>query len=412
MGERPDVPASPEYKVYRSRRGPLARRRRPDALRERRSREPRRREPREPARAARDHPGRVLKWVALAIAGWLLLSLVLFLISAQTQDGVSRRGRGGAVERRQPPDGQHDPRARLRRADRGLDRRVPAGPGRADSIMLLHVGLGSVRKLSILRDSLAEIPGHGSEDQRRLRVRRPALMIETVEGFLGNGLEINHLVEVDFENFPELIDALGGIDVDNKSAIRSPPFDNFWKGLRFGKGELTWTGGGARLRAGAQERLRPGRGRPRPRRAPAAGPDARSDAVISPARSSGSAGELGGPQTIRSDMKGPAARAVHRPRDRRADDDRVLEASCCRGGALAIPDEEKADGCGSSGRRLVARRPTAPVPRGAQSDDLEALRARSSAWASTRSRTSRSRLVAAVRGGRLDDSPAAPFFLP
>ena len=30
---------------------------------------------------------------------------------------------------------------------------------------------------------------------------------------MGNGVEVNHLIEVDFENFPKLIDSLGGIDV-------------------------------------------------------------------------------------------------------------------------------------------------------------------------------------------------------
>src|SRR5262245_47020715 len=32
-------------------------------------------------------PGRVLKWVALAIGAWLALSLVLFLVSAQIEQG-------------------------------------------------------------------------------------------------------------------------------------------------------------------------------------------------------------------------------------------------------------------------------------------------------------------------------------
>ena len=39
-------------------------------------------------------------------------------------------------------------------------------------------------------------------------------MIETVEGFMGNGVEIGHLIEVDFDDFPKLIDALGGITVN------------------------------------------------------------------------------------------------------------------------------------------------------------------------------------------------------
>src|SRR4029450_6660366 len=37
----------------------------------------------------------------------------------------------------------------------------------------------------------------------------PALAIRTVEGYLG--IPVNHLVEVNFENFPQLIDALGGV---------------------------------------------------------------------------------------------------------------------------------------------------------------------------------------------------------
>jgi anionic cell wall polymer biosynthesis LytR-Cps2A-Psr (LCP) family protein len=41
---------------------------------------------------------------------------------------------------------------------------------------------------------------------------------------------------VDFQDFPELIDALGGITVDVPTKICSPPFDNFWKGLTFEKG--------------------------------------------------------------------------------------------------------------------------------------------------------------------------------
>ena len=118
-----------------------------------------------------------------------------------------------------------------------------SGPSRADTIMVVHSELGAVRKLSIPRDTEAEIPGHGSRKiNAAYALGGPALTIETVEGFLGNGLEINHLVEVDFEDFPAFIDALGGITVNNKTRICSPPFDNFWKGLHFRKGELDLDG--------------------------------------------------------------------------------------------------------------------------------------------------------------------------
>ena len=53
---------------------------------------------------------------------------------------------------------------------------------------------------------------------------------------------MNHVVEVDFKNFPDFIDSLGGVTVNNKTRICSPPFDNFWKGLRFKKGEIDLNG--------------------------------------------------------------------------------------------------------------------------------------------------------------------------
>ncbi len=97
-------------------------------------------------------------------------------------------------------------------------------------------------------------------------------MIRTVEGFMGNGVQVNHLIEVDFKNFPKLIDSLGGIDVNVEHRICSPPFDNFWKGLRFRKGEQHLDGeralGFARIRKNA---LRAERDRHRARPAPAAG---------------------------------------------------------------------------------------------------------------------------------------------
>jgi LCP family protein required for cell wall assembly len=230
----------PEYKVYRSRRG-LRERLRPrdqasqlrDAAR-RRIRdddgEPGERRPRGPLWR------RIVKWVALAVGAWLLLSLVLFMISAQVQEGVSDETEaalsgGGSLLTGSTilvlgsdarPAGSLEPGA--------------GGPSRADSIMLLHVGFGTVRRLSILRDSYAPIPGH--DDQKinaAYAFGGPALTIETVEQFLGNGLDVNHVVEVNFDDFPDFIDALGGIDVELKRCVRSPAFSG--RRLRLSAGE-------------------------------------------------------------------------------------------------------------------------------------------------------------------------------
>ncbi|MEJ7714916.1 MAG: LCP family protein [Thermoleophilaceae bacterium] len=102
----------------------------------------------------------------------------------------------------------------------------------------MHAAFGSVRKLSIPRDSLAQIPGHDAQKiNAAYALGGTALMVDTVESFLGNDIRVNHVVEVDFQDFPDLIDALGGVTVDNKTRICSPEFDNFYKGFNLGKGE-------------------------------------------------------------------------------------------------------------------------------------------------------------------------------
>ena len=84
------------------------------------------------------------------------------------------------------------------------------GPSRSDSIMLLRIGGGANASLSIPRDTVVDIPGHGTNKiNAAYAFGGPALATQTVKQFLG--VEINHVVEVSFENFPELIDALGGV---------------------------------------------------------------------------------------------------------------------------------------------------------------------------------------------------------
>ena len=235
----PSDPGPPEYNVYRSRRGAPSRlsgRGDLDALRKRLSRF-RDREPREPRGPKAPLWRRILKWVAIAAGAWLLLSFVLFMVSSQITEGVSDEtedalASGGSLltgstilvlgsdER---PEGSLEPGA-------------GASPARADSIMLLHVSFGSVRKLSILRDSPAAIPGHGTQKINAAYAFGGApLMIETVESFLGNGIEVNHIIEVSFEDFPDFIDALGGVDVNVEQQLRSNSFGG--KRLRLSKGE-------------------------------------------------------------------------------------------------------------------------------------------------------------------------------
>ena len=231
----PRPPAPPEYKVYRSRRRPLSSLRPStdlDGLRKRLGRRPR--GPREGGGLT---PGRVVKWLVVAVVAWLLLSLGVFLVSAQLEEGVSSRAKSALSKEGTLLGGSNI-------LVLGSDQRTgssidesQAEPARADTIMVVHAAFGSVRKLSIPRDAYAEIPGHGAQRiNAAYAIGGPALTIETVERFLGNGLGIAHVIEVDFRDFPELVDALGGVTVDVKRRICSPPFDNFWRGFRLPAG--------------------------------------------------------------------------------------------------------------------------------------------------------------------------------
>jgi LCP family protein required for cell wall assembly len=231
----------PEYKVYRSRRNPLAGLRPKGDLEGLRRRLGRRRD-REPGDRPIT-PGRIVKWIALAVGSWILLSLALFLLSSLFQGGVSDE-----TERALSSKGNLLTGSNIlilgsdARTGESIDK-TQTGPARADTIMVMHAAFGSVRKLSIPRDAEAQIPGHGTQKiNAAYALGGPALTVETVEGYLGNGLKINHVVEVDFEDLPAFIDAFGGVTVNVKNRICSPPFDNFWKGFNLRAGERKLNG--------------------------------------------------------------------------------------------------------------------------------------------------------------------------
>jgi anionic cell wall polymer biosynthesis LytR-Cps2A-Psr (LCP) family protein len=212
----------PQYTKYRSR--PRLPWERDDDLAGGEPREPKpdrrwspfRRRVREPRRRRRLTVGRVAGYLAMGVAAWLLVSLVVFLISAQIQssqisDAADAQLSGGGYPLTSPNT----------ILVLGSDARTKKGaepgaqtigqPSRSDSIMLLRVGGGANAQLSILRDTVVDIPGHGrGKINAAYAYGGPSLAIETVESYLG--IKVNDLVEVNFDNFPQLIDSLGGVN--------------------------------------------------------------------------------------------------------------------------------------------------------------------------------------------------------
>ena len=170
------------------------------------------RRPRRPRIGRAITAGLIVKRLLMLAVGWILVSLVAFLVSAQIQQGdlsgkVSLGGAGypltspntvlvlGSDQRTK---GSKEPGAST------------SGPSRSDSIMLMRVGGGKSARLSIPRDTVVDIPGHGrNKINAAYALGGPALAVETIQSYLG--IKVNHLIEVNFDNFPQLIDAMGGI---------------------------------------------------------------------------------------------------------------------------------------------------------------------------------------------------------
>jgi LCP family protein required for cell wall assembly len=76
--------------------------------------------------------------------------------------------------------------------------------------MLIRTGGGHAARLSIPRDTVIEIPGHGLQKINAAHeFGGPAESVSVIEHWLD--IPINHVVEVNFENFPQLIEAMGGV---------------------------------------------------------------------------------------------------------------------------------------------------------------------------------------------------------
>jgi len=154
-----------------------------------------------------------LRWALLALGAWIGISAVLFVISSITAQGIPASAAaaldGGGLPLFSAtnilvlgsdarPVGSKEPGADV------------GGPSRSDVMMLVRTSGGHSARLSIPRDTLVAIPGHGlAKINAAYYYGGPALAIRTVESFLG--IKVNHVVLINFTNFPKLVDAMGGV---------------------------------------------------------------------------------------------------------------------------------------------------------------------------------------------------------
>ncbi|MBT2724294.1 LytR family transcriptional regulator [Bacillus sp. ISL-46] len=118
----------------------------------------------------------------------------------------------------------------------GVDKRK-GDSGRSDSLIVLTVNPNnnSVKMLSIPRDTRTEIIGKGKEDKinHAYAFGGVPMAMDTVENFLD--IPIDYYIQINMEGFKDIVDAVGGISVNND-------LDFTYEGVHFTKGNLDLNG--------------------------------------------------------------------------------------------------------------------------------------------------------------------------
>ncbi|MGJ5755418.1 LytR family transcriptional attenuator [Streptomyces puniciscabiei] len=119
---------------------------------------------------------------------------------------------------------------------------------RTDSMMILHVGGNGDTLISLPRDSNVTVPSfRGSSGklypatgrQEKLNATYaedgPTLLVRTIEA--NTGLHIDHYVEIGFQGFANIVDAVGGVEINIDKA-----FKDSYSGADFKAGKQTLNG--------------------------------------------------------------------------------------------------------------------------------------------------------------------------
>ncbi|MEV8598061.1 LCP family protein [Streptomyces sp. NPDC052012] len=119
---------------------------------------------------------------------------------------------------------------------------------RTDSMMILHTGDNGPTLISLPRDSNVTIPEFKGSESGKTRpamganklnaaysIDGPTLLVRTVE--FNTGLHIDHYVEIGFAGFANIVDAVGGVEMDIPQDIKDTK-----SGADFKKGKQTLNG--------------------------------------------------------------------------------------------------------------------------------------------------------------------------
>jgi LCP family protein required for cell wall assembly len=165
-----------------------------------------------------------LRWLWILLLLWLVFLIAIPIWAWTKVEKVDAEPTAGRPDD-QPgttylvvgSDQADDLTAEQRKAVRAGER----SGGRTDTIMVLHTGDGPNLLMSIPRDSIVEIPGQGTNKINSATVfGGPRLLVRTVEQ--NTGIRIDHYIEIGFGGVINMVDAVGGVEICPKTAMRDP----------------------------------------------------------------------------------------------------------------------------------------------------------------------------------------------
>ena len=175
-----------------------------------------------PASSGRKRRRFRVRYVFIVLLLWLAYLVIVPVMAWREVDKVDWEPEGAR------PDDQpgttyllvgSDSRAGLSKEERKELSTGNAGGGRTDTIMLLHTGSGPNLLLSIPRDSIVDIPDHGTTKINAAYAFGGApLLVQTVEQ--NTGIRVDDYVEIGMGGVAGLVDAVGGIEVCPKENMK------------------------------------------------------------------------------------------------------------------------------------------------------------------------------------------------
>jgi LCP family protein required for cell wall assembly len=178
--------------------------------------------PQPPADGGRKRRRFRVRYVFIVLLLWLAYLVIVPVMSWREVDKVDWEPEGSR------PDNQpgttyllvgSDSRAGLSKEERKELNTGNAAGSRTDTMMLLHTGSGPNLLLSIPRDSIVDIPDHGTTKINAAYAYGGApLLVQTIEQ--NTGIRIDDYVEIGMGGVAGLVDAVGGIEVCPKENMQ------------------------------------------------------------------------------------------------------------------------------------------------------------------------------------------------